>query len=216
MRAKFFFYYGTMESAKSAMLLIEAHNFEKRGIGILCMKPSIDDRDGSNIIHSRIGIEKECLPISEDYNIFECVRKCIAEAKENEDVQPLQWVLVDESQFLTTQQVEDLRLVVDKLNINVICYGLRTDFQTFLFEGSKRLFELADEISELKTSCSCGKKAIINARFNNNGEIVINGEQILIGGEDTYKPMCSKCFLEAIEKQNTINEYDNSYTEVNN
>ena len=85
-----------------------------------------------------------------------------------------------------------------------------------MFEGSKRLFELADEISELKTSCSCGKKAIINARFNNNGEIVINGEQILIGGEDTYKPMCSKCFLEAIEKQNTINDYENSYTEVNN
>lgn len=107
---------------------------------------------------------------------------------------------MDESQFLTTIQVEELRRIVDDFGINVLCYGLRTDFKTNLFEGSKRLFELADDINEMKISCSCGRKAIINARFNENDEIVINGEQVLIGGEDIYKPLCSKCYTEEVKK----------------
>lgn len=96
--------------------------------------------------------------------------------------------------------MEQFRAIVDDFDINVMCYGLRTDFQTHLFEGSKRLFELADDIDELKISCSCGRKAIFNARFNENGELVVNGEQILIGGEDKYKPMCSKCYREELNK----------------
>ena len=187
-----------MEGGKSAMLLIEAYNFEKRGIGYLCMKPSIDNRESTEKISSRLGIERDCLSILPDYNIFNIVKQIVSEANDT----PLQWILVDESQFLTSEQVEQLRVIVDDLNINVLCYGLRTDFQTHLFEGSKRLFELADDISEIKISCSCGRKAIFNARFNDNGELVINGEQILIGGEDKYKPMCSKCYREEIEKQN--------------
>ena len=187
-----------MEAGKSAMLLIEAYNFEKRNIGILCMKPSLDNRENSEKIYSRIGIEKDCFSILPDYNIFNIVKNIISQKEEDE--QPLQWILVDESQFLTEEQVEQLRAIVDDMGINVMCYGLRTDFQTHLFKGSKRLLELADDISELKISCSCGRKAIFNARFNENGELVTSGEQILIGGEDKYKPMCSKCYRKEVEK----------------
>ena len=197
MAAKFFYRYSPMEAGKSATLLIEAYNFEKRNIGVLCMKPSVDDRESVDKIHSRIGIEKSCLTIYPYYNIYNIVREII------KDDNSLKWILVDESQFLTFDQVEQLRVIVDDFDINVMCYGLRTDFQTKLFEGSKRLFELADDISELKISCKCGRKAIFNARFNENGELVTNGEQILIGGEDIYEPMCSKCYRKLIEEQNT-------------
>lgn len=200
MKSKLRFVYGPMESAKSALLLIEAYNFEKRGIGFLCMKPSIDNRENTNAICSRIGIERECFSIFGDYDIYNIVKKIISQ--KNVAEQRLQWILVDESQFLTTTQVEQLRAIVDDLNINVLCYGLRTDFQTNLFEGSKRLFELADDIDEMKISCSCGRKAIFNARFNEYGELVTSGEQILIGGEDKYKPMCSKCYRKEVEKHN--------------
>jgi thymidine kinase len=198
MQGKLRFCYGTMESAKSALLLIEAYNFEKRGIGFLCMKPSVDNRESINYISSRIGIERECLTIYPDFDIYTVIYKMVSERKEDEPV--LQWILVDESQFLTTIQVEELRRIVDDFGINVLCYGLRTDFMTNLFDGSKRLFELADDINEMKISCSCGRKAIINARFNENDEIVINGEQVLIGGEDIYKPLCSKCYTEEVKK----------------
>ena len=195
--SKFYFKFSPMEAGKSAMLLIEAYNFEKRNINILCMKPSIDNRESIDKISSRIGIEKECFVIYPNYDIYAIVKKIISL---NENNNKLQWILVDESQFLTSEQVEQFRAIVDDFDINVICYGLRTDFQTHLFEGSKRLFELADDIDELKISCSCGRKAIFNARFNENGELVANGEQILIGGEDKYKPMCSKCYREELNK----------------
>ena len=195
--SKFYFKFSPMEAGKSAMLLIEAYNFEKRNINILCMKPSVDNRESIDKISSRIGIEKECFVIYPNYDIYAIVKKIISL---NEYNNKLQWILVDESQFLTTEQVEQFRAIVDDFDINVICYGLRTDFQTHLFEGSKRLLELADDIDELKISCSCGRKAIFNARFNENGELVVNGEQILIGGEDKYKPMCSKCYREELNK----------------
>lgn len=195
--SKFYFKFSPMEAGKSAMLLIEAYNFEKRNINILCMKPSIDNRESIDKISSRIGIEKECFVIYPNYDIYTIVKKIISL---NENNNKLQWILVDESQFLTSEQVEQFRAIVDDFDINVMCYGLRTDFQTHLFEGSKRLFELADDIDELKISCSCGRKAIFNARFNENGELVANGEQILIGGEDKYKPICSKCYREELNK----------------
>lgn len=198
MQGKLRFVYSPMEAGKSAKLLIEAHNFEKRNIGILCMKPSLDDRDGIDIIKSRIGVERECLTIYSDYNIYKIVKKTIEEQEEDNK---LRWILVDESQFLTKKQVEELRAIVDNFGIDVLCYGLRTDFQTHLFEGSKRLFELADDIEEMKISCACGRKAIFNARYNEFGQIVLDGEQILIGGEDKYKPICSKCYSEEIAKQ---------------
>ena len=113
-------------------------------------------------------------------------------------VQPPKWILVDESQFLTSRQVEQLAQIVDELDINVMCYGLRTDFTTNLFEGSKRLMELADDIDEIKISCSCGRKAIINARLDRYGNVITNGEQILIGGNEQYIPLCRKCYKVAI------------------
>ena len=195
--SKFYFKFSPMEAGKSAMLLIEAYNFEKRNINILCMKPSIDNRESIDKISSRIGIEKECFVIYPNYDIYAIVKKIISL---NENNNKLQWILVDESQFLTSEQVEQFRAIVDDFDINVMCYGLRTDFQTHLFEGSKRLFELADDIDELKISCSCGRKAIFNARFNENGELVANGEQIIIGREDKYKPICSKCYREELNK----------------
>jgi thymidine kinase len=194
--AKLYFKYSPMEAGKSAMLLIEAYNFEKRDISILCMKPSIDNRESVDKICSRIGIEKDCFTIYPDYNIYKIIKKMVSEEENN-----LQWILVDESQFLTKDHVEQFRAIVDDFDINVLCYGLRTDFQTYLFEGSKRLFELADDIEEMKISCSCGRKAIFNARFNENGGLVTSGEQILIGGEDKYRPMCSKCYRKEVEKQ---------------
>lgn len=188
-----------MEAGKSAMLLIEAYNFEKRNIGVLCMKPSIDNRESNEKICSRIGIEKDCFTLYPYYNVYNIVKNIISE--KDDDKPRLQWILVDEAQFLTEEQVEQFRAIADDLDVNVLCYGLRTDFQTRLFEGSKRLLELADDVDELKISCSCGRKAIFNARFNENGELVTNGEQILIGGEDKYKPLCSKCYRKEIEKQ---------------
>lgn len=195
--AKLYFKHAPMESGKSALLLIEAYNFEKRGIGFLCMKPSIDNREDTEKICSRIGIEKECFSIQYNYDIYSIIKEIVQKKKGKQ----LQWILVDESQFLTSEQVEQLRAIVDDFDINVLCYGLRTDFQTHLFEGSKRLFELADDIDEMKISCSCGRKAIFNARFNEYGELITSGEQILIGGEDKYKPMCSKCYRKEIENK---------------
>ena len=195
--SKFYFKFSPMEAGKSAMLLIEAYNFEKRNINILCMKPSIDNRESIDKISSRIGIEKECFVIYPNYDIYAIVKKIISL---NENNNKLQWILVDERQFLTSEQEEQIRAIDDDFAIHAKRYGLRTDFQTHLFEGSKRLFELADDIDELKISCSCGRKAIFNARFNENGELVANGEQILIGGEDKYKPICSKCYREELNK----------------
>lgn len=192
MSKKLRFIYAPMESGKSASLLMLADSFDRRNVGFICMKPSIDDRDGINVIHSRVGMDRECLGIMPEYDLYAIIK---------EMNQGLEWILIDESQFLTSSQVEQLRAIVDDFDINIICYGLRTDFQTHLFEGSKRLFELADDIEELNLPCSCGRKALFNARFNENGELVINGEQILIGGEDKYKPLCSKCYTNELKKR---------------
>ena len=114
------------------------------------------------------------------------------------------WILCDESQFLTEAQVDQLAAIVDNQDIDIMCYGLRNDFTGHLFPGSKRLFELADNIEEMKLSCACGRKAIINARFDDDGEIITNGEQIKIGGNDMYKPMCRKCYFERMKMKNLM------------
>ena len=186
--AKLFFTQGPMNSAKTVYLLTTAYNFQERGIHFICMKPAIDDRDGVGIIHSRIGLERECSTIDDTDDPFEM----IATAKR---IDPeIKKVLVDECQFLSEWQVDRLGKVVDDLDIDVMCYGLRTDFQTEVFPGSKRLFEIADTIEEVKSHCECGGKAIINARFNPDGYLVLNGDQVMIGGNELYKPLCRKCY----------------------
>ena len=193
-----------MNGGKSGMLLMQAHQFEESGIPFLCMKSAIDTRDGEDMIVSRIGIQRECITIGTEDDLYSLMTSLI----EDFSLQGLRtpcWVLVDEAQFLSAKQVEQLGLVVDNLNINVMCYGLRTDFLSRMFEGSKRLMELADEIDEIKTSCSCGRKAIVNARFH-NGEITTEGEQIMIGGNETYVPLCRKCYFDALVRSTLSDE----------
>ena len=160
-----------MGSAKTALLLTTAYNFEERGLKYLCMKPVVDTRDSRNVIRSRIGIERECAWIHADANLYIMIRDLLKFSPEDSP----SWILVDEAQFLTSPQVDQLAAIVDDFGINVICYGLRTDFQGHLFEGARRLFEMADTIDEVKSTCSCGRKTIINARIDSNGDILTEG-----------------------------------------
>ena len=191
---KLYFKYSPMNSGKSGILLMQAHQFEERGIPFLCFKSIIDTRDGEDVIVSRVGIKRECISIDVKDNLYDIIYNYTANAVLEGMDKPL-WILIDECQFLSREQVNQLAMIVDRLNINVMCYGLRTDFTTNLFEGSKRLMELADSIEEVKTLCHCGNKAIVNARFN-NGELVTEGDQIVIGGNDMYTSICRKCYFE--------------------
>lgn len=186
---KLYFRYGTMGSAKTAMLLTQAYNFEERGLSYLCMKPIVDIRENKNVIRSRIGIERECEWIYGDTNLYLLVKGIFEDTL---DVP--HWILVDEAQFLTSEQVDQLAQSIDDFGCNVVCYGLRTDFRTHLFEGSRRLFEIADSIDEIKSTCTCGRKTIVNARIDHRGNIITEGEQVEIGGNDRYMAVCRKCW----------------------
>lgn len=189
-----------MNSAKSMLLLTTAHNLEENGLEIMVLKPSADTRDGVGIIRSRVGIERKCINVDEDVNIYKAIKE-YRNFLASQFIE-LKWVLVDECQFLTEQQIDQLSDVVDFLDINVICYGLRTDFQSKLFPASKRLFELADDIEEIKSTCACGdRKTSINARFDSEGNIVTEGSQVVIGGNDMYKALCRRCWKERIRNQ---------------
>ena len=188
-KGKLYFRYGTMGSAKTAMLLTTAYNFEERNMDYLCMKPVIDTRESKSVIRSRIGIERHCEWIYADTDLY-----AFAKSKFKHDGRITDWFLIDEAQFLTTAQVDQLSRIVDDFGTNVVCYGLRTDFQSRLFEGSKRLFEIADTIDEIKSTCTCGHKTIVNARIDANGEIITEGAQVEIGGDDLYVAVCRKCW----------------------
>ena len=188
-RGKLYFRFGTMGSAKTALLLTTAYNFEERKMDYVCMKPVIDDREKDSVIRSRIGIERRCCWIYPNTNMYQM----LVEMFESEG-RLKEWVLIDESQFLTAEQVDQLAQVVDEYGVNVMCYGLRTDFQTHLFEGSRRLFDLADTIDEIKSTCTCGRKTIVNARIDRNGDVILDGEQVEIGGDDKYMAMCRRCY----------------------
>ena len=188
-RGKLYFRYGTMGSAKTALLLTNAYNFEERGIAYLCYKPVVDTREEKNVIRSRIGIERECRWIYPETDLYEELNNM------NESGATLpEWVLVDEAQFLSSNQVDQLARIVDSFGCNIICYGLRTDFKTNLFEGSRRLFELADSIDEVKSTCSCGGKTIVNARIDGKGDIITEGQQVEIGGNERYMAVCRRCW----------------------
>ena len=195
MRGKLFFKYGTMGAGKSLQLLATAYNFQERGIPYTIFKSEIDTRDGIGVIHSRALGDKECVSVAPELNLYELVSTVFE--KDQVLYRPkTKWILVDEAQFLTPEQVDQLAAVVDMLGINVICFGLRTDFQTHLFPGSRRLFEVADEITEIKSSCSCDTKTIFNARIDTDGKVVTEGEQIEVGGDDRYISLCRKCYYE--------------------
>ena len=156
-KGKLYFRYGTMGSAKTALLLTSAYNFEERGMKYVCMKPIIDTRDKINVIKSRIGIERECQWIYHDTDLYQ-----LAQDLFEESMSVIDWFLIDEAQFLTAEQVDQLARIVDDYGSNVVCYGLRTDFKSNMFEGSRRLFEIADTIDEIKSTCTCGRKTIIS------------------------------------------------------
>ena len=188
--AKLYFKYGAMGSSKTANALITKFNYEERGMGVWLIKPSIDDRDGVGVVHSRIGLEAEAFVALPDTDLLD-------EFKKRSGIDA---VIADECQFLTPAQVDQLRRIVDEHDVPVLCFGLRTDFLTHLFEGSRRLFEVADSITEIKTICACGKKAIVNARIDGQGNVLTDGGQILIGGNDSYIAMCHTCWKKAIKK----------------
>jgi len=189
--AKLYFKYGAMGSSKSAQALITQFNYEELGMKVWLIKPSTDDRDGADIIKSRIGLKRHAQVITPDQDIVEAYR-----AAGSFDV-----IIADEAQFMTPEQIDQLRSIVDTDNIPVLCFGLRTDFLTHFFPGARRLMELADSITEIKTVCSCGRKATVNARIDGEGRIVTQGSQILIGGNDSYVAMCHQCWKKRIAEQ---------------
>lgn len=195
--SKLFYFYGPMGSSKSLRLLTTAYDFEEKNVQIMVLKPALDTRDGEGIIRSRAGLERKCIMIDKDDNLYKAIKayKNVLAAQ----FETLKWVIIDECQFLTEEQVEQLSDVVDFLDVNVMCFGLRTDFQSRLFLGSKRLFELADDIEEIKSTCECGeRKTSINARFDENGEIITEGSQVEIGGNDKYRAICRKCWKDKV------------------
>ncbi len=179
-----------MGSSKTAQALITKFNYEERGMKVWLLKPAMDTRDGVGTCRSRIGLEAEALPIPRDEELYARLSAAAGEY----DV-----IIADECQFFPAAQIDALRRVVDEQNIPVLCFGLRTDFLCHLFEGSRRLFELADSISEIKTICSCGEKATVNARLDATGRVVTEGDQVLLGGNDRYIAMCHRCWRRAME-----------------
>ena len=193
--AKLYFKYGAMGSSKTAQALITKYNYEENDMKVWLIKPSADTRDGVQILRSRIGLAAAVEVMTPDMDIYAVfgssrLGKCDA-------------VIVDECQFLTEAQIDQLRAIVNDYNVPVMCFGLRTDFQTRLFPGSRRLMELADCIEEIKTMCDCGSKATVNARIS-NGYIVTEGAQVVLGGNDSYIAMCHRCYIRGIREHRKI------------
>ena len=194
--AKLYFKYGAMGSSKTAQALITKYNYEENNLNVWLIKPSADVRDGADILKSRIGLASPVdviAPAADIYQLFVDTKKAACHV-----------IIVDECQFLTPEQIDQLRYIVNDFNIPVMCFGLRTDFQTKLFPGSRRLMEVADAIQEIKTICDCGAKATVNARIDSNGHIVTEGAQVVLGGNDSYIAMCHKCYINGIRENKII------------
>ena len=189
--AKLYFKYGAMGSSKSAQALITKFNYEELGMTVWLIKPSIDTRDGADIVKSRIGLSATAQIITPEDDIITQYRKA-----GKHDV-----IIADEAQFFTPAQIDQLRTLVDEDDLPVLCFGLRTDFLTHFFPGAQRLMELADSLTEIKTICACGRKATVNARIDERGRIVTEGSQVLLGGNDRYIAMCHKCWKDRIKRE---------------
>ncbi|MCR5639785.1 MAG: thymidine kinase [Lachnospiraceae bacterium] len=185
--AKLYFYYGAMGSSKTANALMTHFNYEEVGQKALLVKPALDTRDGKQVVHSRIGLEHEAVLLEDFVNYSE------------KQIKSYDCIIVDEVQFATPEQVDFLSDIADFMNVPVVCYGLRADFQNKLFPGSERLITICDEIKELKTVCWCGKKATCNARYNENG-IVRQGSQVMLGANDSYIALCRYHFKKGMLK----------------
>ena len=192
--AKLYFKYGAMGSSKTATALITKYNYEERGMKVWLIKPSADRRDGTFTLKSRIGLTAEAESIAPEVDLRELYRE-----RPRADV-----IIVDECQFMTADQIDQLRWLVDREDLPVLCFGLRTDFRTQLFPGSRRLFELADSITEIKTICDCGRKATTNARISPDGYVLTEGDQVYLGGNDSYIAMCHKCYQDCISQHRKV------------
>lgn len=191
--AKLYFKYGAMGSSKSAQALITKYNYEENDMRVWLIKPATDSRDGVSVIRSRIGLAAEAEAMKPEADLFALFQQRDADV-----------VIADECQFFTPAQIDQLRQIVDDLNIPVLCFGLRSDFQTKLFPGSRRLFELADSIQEIKTICDCGSKATVNARVDGDGYVLTEGAQVVLGGNDRYVAMCHRCWRRAIQEHQKV------------
>lgn len=192
--AKLYFKYGAMGSSKTAQALITKFNYEERDMTVWLIKPSADTRDGADVIKSRIGLSACADVITPEDSISKKYRE-----RGNTDV-----IIADEANFFTPSQIDELRAIVDECDIPVLCFGLRTDFLTHTFPGSLRLLELADSITEIKTICSCGAKAVVNARVSEDGYVITEGSQVFLGGNDCYVAMCHKCWKKAIKNHEKV------------
>ena len=190
--AKLYFYYSAMNAGKTTNLLQSRHNYAERGMNTLVIKPRIDSRSGENRVRSRIGLEAEAVDVDPSVNLLDLVQNA-------SEGQPIHCVLVDEAQFLSADQVDQLTEVVDALSIPVLAYGLRTDFLGALFEGSRQLLALSDELRGIKTVCHCGRKATMVVRFDGEGQPMHSGDQIQIGGNEAYVSMCRRHFKESLK-----------------
>ncbi|CAN5446540.1 thymidine kinase [soil metagenome] len=188
--AKLYFRYGAMNSGKSTAVLQVAHNYEERGMHVLLIKPAVDTK-GNNQIISRLGAERKVdILATPDIDLEKVIKQW------HKDVEPVSCVIADEAQFFTGSQIDQLLKIAVLHNIPVICYGIRTDFQTKLFPGSLRLMELSHSLEELKTICRCGKKAIFNGR-KLDGVFIFKGDQVAIDGEQSieYESLCAECYF---------------------
>ena len=189
--AKLYFYYSAMNAGKSTTLLQSSYNYQERGMSTLILSPELDIRFGSGKVTSRIGIEASAQTFNQTDNLYSVIERLTAEG-------PLDCILVDEAQFLTKQQVRQLSDVCDRLNIPVLAYGLRTDFQGNLFEGSQQLLAWADTLTEIKTICHCGRKATMVLRIDSEGRPIKDGDQVQIGGNDRYLSVCRQHFKQGM------------------
>ncbi len=191
--AKLYFKYGAMGSSKSAQALITKFNYEERGMKVWLIKPAVDTRDGADMIRSRIGLEAAADHVVAADDDLAALFRALPEKR---DV-----VIADEAQFFRPEHIDQLAELVDEDDVPVLCFGLATDFQTHTFPGSHRLFELAESVTEIKTVCTCGAKATVNARIDAEGHVVTGGEQVVLGGNDCYVAMCRKCWKKRIKRE---------------
>lgn len=194
--AQLYYKYGTMNSGKSFEIIKVAHNYEEQGKQVLIYSPSVSARGSMDVVGSRVGFEREAIPVHENTNLYESVKAYVASAMPSK----IYCVLIDEAQFLKKHHILELTEIVDELNIPVMAFGLKNDFQNQLFEGSYNLLVQADKIEEIKTICwFCDRKATMVIRYN-DGQPMNAGEQIQIGGNEDYKPVCRRCYNGAFRK----------------
>ena len=203
--SKLYFKFGAMASSKTANALMTKFNYEEKDKRVWLIKPDLDNRDDYvdetgkkvTLVKSRIGLSAVADVIRQDEDLLARFKAMCKDA-------PVDVIICDECQFLTGAQVDQMKYIAEFCDTPVLCFGLRSDFQTKLFNGSKRLFAIADSITEIKSVCRCGKKAIVNARLNEKGQVIVEGEQVVIGGNDKYIGMCWGCWQERIAKEKNL------------